>query len=51
MDVESPVTDHFAARVVASLTEGVVVLARDGRVLTANPALMAVLELDASYLH
>ena len=45
MDVESPVTDHFAARVVASLTEGVVVLARDGRVLTANPALLAVLEL------
>ena len=48
MDVEFPVTDQaFAARVVASLTEGVVVLGLDGRVLTANPALLAVLELDS----
>ena len=47
MDVEYPVTDQtFANRVIASLTEGVVVLALGGRVLTANPALLAVLELE-----
>ena len=46
MNVDSPVSDQtFAARVVASLTEGVVVFALDGCVLTANPALLALLDL------
>ena len=46
MNVDSPVSDQtFAARVVASLTEGVVVFALNGRVLTANPALLALLDL------
>ena len=44
MNVDPPSTDQaFAARVVASLTEGVVAFAADGRVLTANPALLTML--------
>ena len=46
MNAIAPITDQaFAARIVASLTEGVVVFAADGRVLTANPALLAMLDL------
>jgi signal transduction histidine kinase len=53
MNVDLPTTDQtFAARVVASLTEGVVVFAADGRVLTANPALLAMLDLaDGNPIH
>ena len=54
MNVDSPPTDQaFAARIVASLTEGVVVFTADGHVLTANPALLAMLDLadgDPSHL-
>ena len=53
MNLDSPATDQaFAARIVATLTEGVVVFAADGRVLTANPALLALLDLgDGSPVH
>ena len=46
MDSHPAATDQaFAARVVASLTEGVVVFDSSGHVLTANPALLAMLDL------
>ena len=46
MNTDGPIADQtLATRIISSLTDGVAVFSTDGRILAANPALLAMLGL------